>query len=171
MKKSIVVLITFFTLNIFSSILHAQDKKMNMADFEKRKWEYVKEKAGLTQQEAQQYFPLSNELTLKKFELNRKPRVKVEQMRENNRNMSDNEYRQILDTNVEIKMKEAELDKEYSEKFSKVLSAEKLFRAQQAEKTFIQNEVNKFRENKTRNEKPRRTYNRNGKNTNKEKNK
>ena len=60
--------------------------------------------------------------------------------------MSDEEYRQIIENDVELKMKEAELEKEYSAKFDKVLSPEKLFKAQQAEKTFIQQEVARFRE-------------------------
>ncbi len=47
---------------------------------------------------------------------------------------------------MELKVKEAELEKEYSDKFDKVLSPEKLFKAQQAEKTFIQQEVARFRQ-------------------------
>ena len=38
-------------------------------------------------------------------------------------------------------MKEAELDKEYSDKFNKLMSPQKLFKAQQAEKTFMQERV------------------------------
>ena len=45
-------------------------------------------------------------------------------------------------------MKEAELDKEYSERFNKLISPQKLFKAQQAERTFMQEELRKFRESK-----------------------
>lgn len=146
MKKTIIFLLSAITLSIFPFSLRAQDRKMNVEDFEKRKQAYVKEKAALTDEEAQRYFPLNSELNQKKFELNRQYRQKLEKARKNNQKMSDEEYRQIIENDVELKMKEAELEKEYSAKFDKVLSPEKLFKAQQAEKTFIQQEVARFRQ-------------------------
>ncbi len=146
MKKTIIFLLSAITLSIFSFSLRAQDRKMNVEDFEKRKQAYVKEKAALTDEEAQRYFPLNSELNQKKFELNRQHRQKLEKARKNNQKISDEEYRQIIENDVELKVKEAELEKEYSDKFDKVLSPEKLFKAQQAEKTFIQQEVARFRE-------------------------
>jgi len=146
MKKTIIFLLSAITLSIFSFSLRAQDRKMNVEDFEKRKQAYVKEKAALTDEEAQRYFPLNSELNQKKFELNRQYRQKLEKARKNNQKMSDEEYRQIIENDVELKMKEAELEKEYSAKFDKALSPEKLFKAQQAEKTFIQQEVARFRQ-------------------------
>lgn len=146
MKKTIIFLLSAITLSIFSFSLRAQNRKMNVEDFEKRKQAYVKEKAALTDEEAQRYFPLNSELNQKKFELNRQHRQKLEKARKNNQKISDEEYRQIIENDVELKVKEAELEKEYSDKFDKVLSPEKLFKAQQAEKTFIQQEVARFRE-------------------------
>ncbi|MBZ4674795.1 MAG: hypothetical protein ACOYU1_09350 [Bacteroidota bacterium] len=146
MKKTIIFLLSAITLSIFSFSLRAQDRKMNVEDFEKRKQAYVKEKAALTDEEAQRYFPLNSELNQKKFELNRQHRQKLEKARKNNQKMSDEEYRQLIENDVELKMKEAELEKEYADKFDKVLSPEKLFKAQQAEKTFIQQEIARFRQ-------------------------
>lgn len=62
--------------------------------------------------------------------------------------ISDKEYKELIDNNVDLKMKEAELDKEYSDKFNKLMSPQKLFKAQQAEKTFMQEELRKYRESK-----------------------
>ncbi len=122
----------------------SQERKMNMADYEKRKKEYVTKEASLTQEEAAKYFPLSNELTLKKFRLRRNHRDKVQRIKDNS-NISEEEYRRMLEDDVEVKLKEAELDKEYAAKFEKVLSPEKLYKAQQAERDFIQKEVSNFR--------------------------
>ena len=61
--------------------------------------------------------------------------------------MSEEEYLKLLNNDEELKTKEAELEKEYAEKFKKALSPEKLYRAQQAEKNFMQKEVNNFRSN------------------------
>ncbi|GEM_PF-487854 len=144
-QKTIGILISVFIFYIFPQLGHAQDKKMDIADFEKRKQEYVKEKAGLSSKEAEQYFPLNNELNQKKFELNRQHREKIKQIHNKNEEITDEEYRKILENDVEIKLKEAELDKEYSDKFEKILPPEKLYKARQAEKNFIQQEVNRFR--------------------------
>lgn len=145
MKKNSILLC--FILLIFASTVMAQERKMNMADYEKRKMEYIRKEAGLTQEEANRYFPLYNDLSKKKFELNIQHRDKVEKMKQKNKNMSDQEYRQLLENDMDVKLKEAELDKQYSEKLEKALSPEKLYRAQQAERKFMQQEVMKFRGN------------------------
>ncbi len=51
----------------------------------------------------------------------------------------------MLDDDVEVKLKEAALDKLYAPRFEKVLAPEKLYRAQQAERSFMQKEVTNFR--------------------------
>jgi hypothetical protein len=144
MRKSIILIVCVLLLPIQFSTLSAQNRKMNMADFEKRKMEFVKKEAGLTQDEANKYFPLSTELTKKKFDLHKRHRDKVQRIKDNS-NISDTEYRRMLEDDVDVKIKEAALDKEYSVKFEKVLAPEKLFKAQQAERSFIQKEVTNFR--------------------------
>ena len=145
MKKNIVLLCFTLIISVFASTATAQVRKMNMADYEKRKMEYIKKEAGLTDAEANRYFPLYNDLSKRKLELHLQHRNKVEKMKQSNKNMSNEEYRQLLENDVDVKLKEAELDKQYSEKLEKILSPEKLYRAQQAERKFMQREVMKFR--------------------------
>lgn len=152
MRKSIILLLCILFLPIHISTLSAQNRKMNMADFEKRKMEFVKKEAGLTQDEANKYFPLSTELTKKKFDLHKRHRDKVQRIKDNS-NISDAEYRRMMEDDVDVKIKEAALDKEYVAKFEKALSPEKLFRAQQAERSFIQKEVSNFRNGQDNNQK------------------
>ena len=150
MKKNIFLLICLILLSLPVLTLTAQNRRMDMADYEKRKKEFVLKEAGLSKEEADRYFPLTNELTKKKFELHRRHREKVERIKENS-NISEAEYRKMLEEDVDMKMKEAALEKEYSGKFEKVLAPEPLYRAQQAEKRFIQNEVTRFRSNRDNN--------------------
>ena len=145
MKKNIVLLCFTLIISVFASTATAQVRKMNMADYEKRKMEYIKKEAGLTDAEANRYFPLYNDLSKRKLELHLQHRNKVEKMKQSNKNMSNEEYRQLLENDVDVKLKEAELDKQYSDKLEKILSPEKLYRAQQAERKFMQQEVMKFR--------------------------
>ena len=147
MKKNITLLCFTLIISISTSTALAQTRRMNMADYEKRKMEYIQKEAGLTKEEADRYFPLYNDLSKKKFELHKQHRDKVEKMKQSNKNMSNEEYRQLLENDVDVKLKEAELDKQYSEKMEKILSPEKLYRAQQAERKFMQQEVMKFRGN------------------------
>ena len=150
MKKNIFLLICLILLSLPVLTLTAQNRRMDMADYEKRKKEFVLKEAGLSKEEADRYFPLTNELTKKKFELHRRHREKVERIKENS-NISEAEYRKMLEEDVDMKMKEAALEKEYYGKFEKLLTPEKLYRAQQAEKRFIQNEVTRFRSNRDNN--------------------
>jgi Spy/CpxP family protein refolding chaperone len=147
MRRSIILLLCALILPVNFLILSAQtspNRRMNMEDYEKRKREYVTKEADLTQEEAAKYFPLSNELMQKKFKLYRSHREKVQRIKDNS-DISEKEYRKMLEDDVDVKLKEAALDKEYSAKFEKVLPPEKLYKAQQAEKDFIQREVSNFR--------------------------
>jgi len=93
MRRSVILLLCAIILPANFLILSAQtsqDRKMNMADYEKRKKEYVTKEAGLTQEEAGKYFPLSNELTQKKFRLHRNHRDKVQRIKDNS-NISDDQ--------------------------------------------------------------------------------
>ena len=152
MRNRTILLCCVLLFPFFGTALLAQkqeNRRMNMADFEKRKMEYIQKEAGLSQDEAKKYFPLNNELTQKKFELHRQHREKIRKIKENS-NISDEEYRKLLENDVDIKLKEAALDKEYAPKFEKVLAPEKLFKAQQAERDFMQKAVSNFRQSGNR---------------------
>src|SRR5690554_1852925 len=130
MKNSIVLFCFALLLSGYPFTLLAQkqdNRRMNMQEFQKRKMEYIQKEAGLTQAEADKYFPLNDELTRKKFELHKQHREKIQRIKENS-NISDEEYRKLLENDVDIKVKEAWLDKEYATKFEKVITPEMLLR-------------------------------------------
>ena len=130
--------------------MNAQDANkslMNLQEFEKNKQEFIIKEAGLTEEEADKFFPINNELQKKKLDLHRKHQEDLKLIKES-KDISDAEYEQLIKENIDLKMKEAELDKEYSDKFNKLISPQKLFKAQQAERTFMQDELRKFRESK-----------------------
>ena len=150
MKKNIIMLLFAFMLSINFMSIQAQnqnrnqDRRMNIEEFEKRKVEYIRKEAGLTTSEANKFFPLNNDLTKKKFELRKNHRDRVQRIKDSS-NISDAEYRKLLEDDVEVKLQEAALDKEFAKKFESVLTPEKLYKAQQAERDFMQKEVSNFR--------------------------
>ncbi len=149
MKKTLFLLsITFIFINVlFINAQNSSKPLMNLQEFEKNKQEFITKEAGLTEEEAKEFFPLNNELQKKKLELHRKYKENMKQTEEAE-DISDDDYEELIKENLDLKMKEAELDKEYSEKFNKLMSPQKLFKAQQAERFFMQEELRKFRESK-----------------------
>lgn len=148
MKKIFILIAFVYSINtMFVYSQNSEKSFMNLQEFEKNKQAYIIKEAQLTEKEANLFFPLNSELQKKKLELHRKHQVDMEQMK-NSENVSDEEYKIMLDGNIDLKMKEAELDKEYSEKFNEFMPPQKLFKAQQAERFFLQEELRKFRESK-----------------------
>lgn len=148
MKKNSIILgfaiATLLSVITFSANAQ-QNRRMNMEEFENKKIEYITKEAELTKEEANKFFPIYNEPSKKKFELHRQHRQKIEKMKSSKDNMSNEEYRKLLENDVDVKLKEAELDKEYSSKLDEVIAPEKLYKAQQAERKFMQDAIRKFR--------------------------
>ena len=148
MKKILTLLTVSLLLNVLS--INAQDSNksfMNLQEFEKNKQDFIIKEARLSKQEAESFFPLNSELQKKKLDLHRKYQEDMKHAKESG-NISEEEYKQLIENNIDLKMKEAELDKLYSDKFNKLLTPQKLFKAQQAERFFMQEELRKFRESK-----------------------
>lgn len=148
MKNSLTILTISIFLNVLFINAQNPDKSfMNLQEFEKNKQEFIIEQAKLTVQEAEMFFPLNSELQKKKMELHRKHQESLKHTKEA-ADISEEEYKELISNNLELKMKEAELDKQYSDKFDKLMSPQKLFKAQQAERAFLQEELRKYRESK-----------------------
>ena len=74
MKKalSLIVLSLLFVNVLFINAQNSDKSLMNLQEFEKKKQEFIIKEADLTQQEADLFFPLNNELQKKKLDLHRK---------------------------------------------------------------------------------------------------
>ena len=148
MKKFIVTLL--FCLIGSHAILFAQrNDEQRKADFEKFKIEreaFITKEMGLTEDEAKAFWPLSNELQKKKFELNKAAREQMRWLRKakgEGRKIDDAEYKELVESLAKIRIKEAELDEEYIKKFLSVVSAEKVFKYQDAEREFVREMMDK----------------------------
>ena len=140
MKK---ILFTFaialFAATSITAQENAQQKKegrrhFSPEEFQTRQREYITEKAQLTTEEAQAFFPLFFELQKKKFTLERDARKSINMKR--GEKMSEEQCRQLVDRMGDVKIEIAKLEKEYSIKYLKVLPACKLMRIQHAEISF-----------------------------------
>ena len=103
-------------------------------EFQARQREFITEKADLTPEEANAFFPLFFELQGKKFELERNARRAIR--REGNENISEEQCLQYVNNMADVRIEIATLEKEYTTKYLEVIPACKLLRVQQAEHLF-----------------------------------
>ncbi|MDR1764074.1 MAG: hypothetical protein LBR64_09035 [Dysgonamonadaceae bacterium] len=158
MKRWVVTAMAFLlglNFTIFSQQQGPRDGR-GKADFEafkQKRVAFITDAMGLSEDEAKDFWPLCNELSEKKFQLNRELN---RAMREFNakKEHTEAEYKQIVTFCCEQRVKEAKLEREYMEKFAAVIPSAKVYLYWQAEQQFARkmlDEMNK--RNRGKNEK------------------
>lgn len=135
MKKafSIFLLSSLFAFCCIPSLL-AQKPQLSKEEFRERQREFITRRAGLTQEEANKFFPLYFELQDKKSRYNQDA---WEKMREGkNPNTTEAEYGRIVEDIIQARITNDNLDLEYVRKYKKFLSAKKIYDVQRAEMRF-----------------------------------
>lgn len=135
--------ITFVAISVwFSSGVFAQDQKQHKPfdreAFQAKRNAFITAEVGLTPEEAAQFIPLCDELRQKMFEVGRECRKFSKQIRKKE-HPTDADYTRTIDECLEVRIKEAQLEKEYYEKFKQILSPEKLYKYRDAEYKFARN--------------------------------
>lgn len=139
MKRAIITL-SLIIVTILAT--HAQEKqgqqggrrRFSPEQFQAKQRSYIIEKARLTQEEADAFFPLFFELQKEKFRIEREARSKV--IKERGQRLTDEQCKELLMNNADARIKIAELEKEYITKYLKAVSAKKLLDIQRAERSF-----------------------------------
>ncbi|NDW09167.1 hypothetical protein [Dysgonomonas sp. 520] len=139
------IAIIILTLTVFFGVNAQQQQrrgKFDVEKFKKERIDFLVKEIGLTDQESKAFIPLCDELLTKKFEINREARRKNRELRQKGANATNVDYEMYNELQVDCKIKEAELDKEYYKKMKTILSAEKIHKYQMAEKQFVKKIVN-----------------------------
>jgi hypothetical protein len=144
MKKRTLILLTI-CLALSATSTYAQQRPSEAdrnARFEKFKAEreaFISKAMELTNEEKKTFWPLCNELQMKKFELNKTLRDetrKINRARREKQTIPEADYKHILELGSRVKIQEAQLEQEYLNKFLQVVPAEKVFLYQQSERSF-----------------------------------
>ena len=106
-------------------------------DFIAKRNAFITEKVALTAEEIEAFIPLDNELMHKKFEIGRECRSVERELRDK-KEKSEAECNKLLKCREEVKEKRDRMDKEYLEKFKKILSSEKILKYQSADREFFE---------------------------------
>jgi len=120
------------------------DKPFDREAFLLKRNAFISTELELTSQEADLFLPLLDELQRKKFEAGQTCR-KLSKELDRKDNPTDAEYLETIDECLTVGLKEAELEKEYYEKFKKVLPPEKLYKYKEVEYRFAREFVNSSR--------------------------
>lgn len=95
---------------------------------------YITDKLALTPEQAQRFWPLFNEFTEKRRELRRQTRFNLRN--QDFSTMSDKDIRTALDDQFKLRQGEINLEKEYIDRFAKVISLRQVAQLLQAERDF-----------------------------------
>ena len=110
------------------------DQRLSKDEFRAKQQAYITEKAGLTSEEAEAFFPLYFELQDRKHQLNEEA---WKLMREGKQeNLSEERYDEIMEGVYDARISSDRLEKTYYGKFKKILSSKKIYQVQRAEMRF-----------------------------------
>ena len=136
-KRTLFILIMVAVTSIFLTVMAQDDKgKFDREAFMAKRNAYITASAGLTADEAAAFIPIENEMQRKKFEIGRDCR-KLARRSRSKEGLTEEEQQKLVDCTTETRLKEAKLEKEYHEKFKRILSVEKLYKYQEAEARFM----------------------------------
>ena len=123
---------------LFCVSTFAQKKNQTSeTEFRAKQQTYMSQKAGLTQEESKQFFPLYFEFQDKKKEINKEAWAIAKQGKKPG--TTEAEYKDIIDTFFDNQEIIAKLEKEYIEKYREFLSEKKIYMVYWAERKFSRN--------------------------------
>lgn len=128
--------LTILICILFSTLSVVAQQRFSKEEFKQKRAAFLKQELDLTPSEAARFIPLSEELMEKKFELNRDAREKARAIR-NRANVPDIEYERVVDAWINSRVKEALLEKEYYQKFKRVLPMNKVRKYQEVDMKFM----------------------------------
>ncbi len=133
--KRIILLLTILIGGV--SLMRAYDgyfQHMSPEQFRQKQKEFIIEKAGLTNQEAEKFFPIYFELQDKKKELNDQAWKLLHSGKD--KKLSEAEYEKNMLKMYDLRIESAQLEKTYFTKFKDILSIQKIYEVQKAETRF-----------------------------------
>lgn len=114
--------------------------------FKAHKRDFIREQANLSSEEADRFFPIYEEMQDSILRLNDKVQRTSKRLLRSKKEVSDSDYLSAIQLRIENAAKVAELQKEYCEKFKKILSAKKLLLIYDADARFSHEMMNRKEE-------------------------
>lgn len=113
--------------------LRGARKGQRLGQLENAKIAFITTRVSLTQEQAQKFWPVYNEFSTRRRELNRNGR---ELRRDVTEGMTDQQIRENYTQSFSLRQQELNLEKEYFDKFQKVISLRQVAQLYLAERDF-----------------------------------
>ncbi len=134
MKKLSVILMMLFGFMPLLWAVCGDDHRLSPEEFRAKQKAFITEKAELTQEEADSFFPLYFELQSRKKELNEEAWGLLRKGKDEE--LTEAQYEEIMESVYDIRIASDRLERSYFEKFKKILSCKKIYMVQRAEMRF-----------------------------------
>ena len=123
------------------------DRKQRITEYKEKRQAYLAEKINLSDDQSSRFWPLYEEYNDKRMLLLHAFRQKMREFKDL-QSPSEKEYKGIVDSDLELKVKEVELMQEYYGKFRKILTSEQTYNLMRAEDDFAKEYVRRRMDNK-----------------------
>lgn len=151
MKKVFLLITVLVSLLSFSCVdVATAQERLSREQFKIKQQTYLMEKAGLTVEESAKFFPIYFELQDKKTEINNSYWKVFQNIKPGE--TTEAQYKEILTTIYDTRIRIDKLEQSYSEKFLKIISAEKLCKVFMAETNFHRDLMRGFGGNRNNND-------------------
>ena len=118
------------------SVSNDGNRRKWLNDVKDYKYQMLEREAQMTPEQAEMFFPLYQEMENKVFMVNLEARQREMQVSDNFDDATDEDFRLAAQALSDVKVLEAEIEKEYYPQFAKILSNKQLFLLKRAETHF-----------------------------------
>lgn len=118
------------------SVSNDGNRRKWLNDVKDYKYQMLEREAQMTPKQAEMFFPLYQEMENKVFMVNLEARQREMQVSDNFDDATDEDFKQAAQALSDVKVLEAEIEKEYYPQFAKILSNKQLFLLKRAETHF-----------------------------------
>lgn len=118
------------------SVSNDGNRRKWLNDVKDYKYQMLEREAQMTPEQAKMFFPLYQEMENKVFMVNLEARQREMQVSDNFDDATDEDFKQAAQALSDVKVLEAEIEKEYYPQFAKILSNKQLFLLKRAETHF-----------------------------------
>jgi len=140
MKK--LIILSFFLFLAFN--VQAQDEEDARQRIEAARIALISERLGLTPEQAEQFWPIYREFVNERNSLRDEFRDARQSI--NLEQATEEEKRALLETRLQLKEREASLERQYSERMLNVISTKQILSLRQAEEDFRQMIIDRIRD-------------------------
>lgn len=143
MKRVSIILILFFLS--FGAFAQNRDA---MKKIESARIALITERLGLSPEQAEKFWPVYRQYNLERREIRKEFRDARQGV--DMKSLTEEQSKQLVQKSMEMKQKELNLEKEYSNRLTEVISTQQLFRLKNAEKDFQQMLLKRIQEQRQR---------------------